>query len=175
MHRPGMRLSTGYSTSGRQPTAHRRIRGTLAALLTGLALLSGCTPSPGPNPAIHLGPNLSAASLNADPNVPGDPNIGRQLFTDSKFYPPSGCASCHTLRNVSSGIYPGAPNLTNVSLRPTLADNALQNTPEQMKAWIMDPPSQKPNAKMPKLQNMTDADAENLTAFLYSQPFNPEQ
>jgi len=108
------------------------------------------------------------------PSVPGDPNNGQKLFTDSKFYPPSGCGSCHTLLGYTTGAYPGAPNLTNVSLRPTLAGETLQNTPAQLKAWIMDPPSQKRDARMPKL-NVSDQEATDLAAFIYSLPYNPAQ
>jgi len=154
-----------------QVSATRTIRRGILSLAAGALLLTACQPAPGPNPAIKLSASPAPFQYVANPDVPGDPNSGRQLFTNSKFYPPSGCGSCHTLPNVSSGAFAGAPNLNNVALRPTLAGDALQNSPAQMKAWIMDPPSQKPGAKMPKL-NVSDQEATDLVAFIYSQPYN---
>ena len=173
MEGPGIRLpSTSERGNTRRRITQRFHRGLLV-LGAGAFLLTACVPAHEPNPAIKLSANPFPAHLVANPNVPGDPDNGRQLFTNSKFYPPSGCGSCHTLPNVSAGTFAGAPNLNNVSIRPYLADTeSMRNTPAQMKAWIMDPPGQKPNAKMPKL-NVSDQEATDLVAFLYSLPYNP--
>lgn len=142
-------------------------------LPTALAALffASCIPTPPPPPARPparpVAPRLTPA-----PNVAGDPENGRRLFTASRIYPANGCGTCHTLPGVSSGTFPGAPNLNNVTLRPTLAGEAIQASPENMKRWIMDPPAMKERAAMPKLQ-LTDQEAQDLTAFLYSQPHNP--
>jgi cytochrome c1 len=109
--------------------------------------------------------------LTAAPGVPGDPNAGRQLFTDPSIYPTSGCGTCHTLPGVASGVFPFAPNLNNVTLRPTLAGDSIPASPENLKRWIMDPPAMKADAKMPK-PNVTDRQAEDLAAFLYAYPYN---
>jgi cytochrome c1 len=105
------------------------------------------------------------------PNVPGNPDAGRMLFTDSSVYPPSGCGSCHTLPGITSGEFPFAPNLNNVALRPTLAGDQVANTPQNLRQWIQDPQSVKPDAKMPK-PNVTAQQAEDLAAFLYAYPYN---
>jgi len=133
--------------------------------------MTACQPSPGPNPAIKLAANPFPAHLVPNPNVPGDPDRGRELFSDTKFYPGGGCGFCHTFPSISNGTFPGAPNLNNVSLRPTLAGETIQNSPATMKAWIMDPPNVKPNARMPKL-NVSDQEAQDLVAFIFSQPYN---
>jgi len=173
-----MRLPSVFGQAVRQPLAIPKVvpglRSTLAGMAVGAALLAACTPAPGANPAIKLSLSPAPVHLASAPNVPGDPDNGRKLFTDSKFYPPNGCGSCHTLLGYTTGTYPGAPNLTNVSLRPTLAGETLQNNPAQMKAWIMDPPSQKRDARMPKL-NVSDQEATDLAAFIYSLPYNPAQ
>jgi cytochrome c1 len=41
-----------------------------------------------------------------------------------------------------------------------------------MRRWIIDPSSMKQGAAMPKLE-ITEQQARDLTAFLYSQPLNP--
>jgi cytochrome c1 len=106
------------------------------------------------------------------PGVPGDPNAGRQAFTDASIYPTAGCGTCHTLPGVSAGVFPFAPNLNNFTLRPTFAGDSMPASPENLKRWIMDPPSMKSDAKMPKLPNLTDRQAEDIAAFLYAYPYN---
>ena len=178
MIRPWMRLPSVFRETVRQPLATLSPRlglsCKLAGLAVGVAMLAACQPEPGPNPAIRLSLSPAPAKLTPVPNVPGDPENGRKLFTDSKFYPPNGCAACHTLKGYSTGAYPSAPNLTNVSLRPTLAGESMRNGPAEMKAWILDPPSQKRDSRMPKL-NVSDQEATDLAAFLYSLPYSPGQ
>ena len=109
--------------------------------------------------------------LTPAPNVQGDPERGRTLFLEASIVQPSGCGTCHTIRGVPGANGVVGPNLTNVSLRPTIAGDTIPNTPENMTRWIVDPPATKPGALMPKL-SVTDAQARDLTAFLYSQPYN---
>src|SRR5438105_4511493 len=106
MMRPGVRLPSGVAWTHRRKLAIRTTRGKLAGLAIGAALLAACQPSPGAIPSIKLGMDRSPVQFTAAPNVPGDPNNGRKLFTDTKFYPPNGCGSCHTLLDVSTGTYP---------------------------------------------------------------------
>src|SRR6266545_545033 len=155
MTRHGMRLPSSPLWTELPQVANGPLRRRLASLILAVALLAACEPAAGANPAIKLAGNPQPAHLVPAPNVAGDPDNGRKLFTDTRIYPGNGCGFCHTLPDISTGAYPGAPNLNNVSLRPTLANEALQNSPAQMKDWIMDPPSQKRDAKMPKL-NVSD-------------------
>jgi cytochrome c1 len=64
------------------------------------------------------------------------------------------------------------PNLTNVSLRPTLGGERIQNTPENMARWIMEPSGMKPGSPMPN-QGVNQQEARDITAFLFSHPYNP--
>ncbi|MBI4493542.1 MAG: c-type cytochrome [Chloroflexi bacterium] len=114
------------------------------------------SPSGGPPPA----------PLTPAPNVPGNPENGRQLFVAK------GCIGCHTLRGVPAATGVVGPNLTNVALRPTLAGETIENSPQNMARWILDPPSLKPGTAMPRL-GLAEQEARNLVAFLYSQPYNP--
>jgi cytochrome c1 len=66
------------------------------------------------------------------------------------------------------------PNLTNMVLRPTLAGDQIQTTPENLARWIVNPVAMKPDTKMPAL-GVSDQEARDLAAFLYSLPYNPGQ
>jgi cytochrome c1 len=97
--------------------------------------------------------------------VPGDPGRGRALIVEK------GCAGCHTVAGVPSAAGVAGPVLNNVTLRPTLAGQ-VPSSPENMVRWLLDPPGVKPGTTMPRL-GLTEAEARDLTAFLYSQPYNP--
>lgn len=122
-------------------------------------------PPPSPPPRVSAG-QAYPLELTPAPNVAGDPLAGRRLFADK------GCGACHTLRGVPGASGVVGPNLTNVALRPTLAGEAMENSPATMARWILDPPVLKPGTGMPKM-GLTDQEAEAVTAFLYSQPYNP--
>ena len=108
--------------------------------------------------------------LTPAPNVPGNPDAGRQLFlagTNPQ------CPSCHTLRSVPQATGIIGPNLTNITLRPTIGGGgAIQNTPENLARWIRNAPSIKPGIAMPAFDTLTDQQARDLAAFLYSVPYN---
>jgi cytochrome c len=100
------------------------------------------------------------------PNGPGDPSEGRRLFVTS------GCGGCHTLGGVTSATGVAGPNLTNVVLRPTLAGETIPMTAETLAAFLRDPAAVKPGTSMPAV-GLTAAQASDITAFLYSQPYDP--
>ncbi|HEY3118154.1 MAG TPA: cytochrome c, partial [Chloroflexota bacterium] len=115
---------------------------------------------------------VAMVPLTPAPQVTGDPNRGRQLFVDARIVTPAGCASCHTIRGVPGATGIVGPNLTNITLRPTLAGDTIPNNSTNLVRWIMDPPSLKQNALMPNL-GVSQQDAQDLAAFLASQPYNP--
>jgi cytochrome c1 len=94
----------------------------------------------------------------------GDPATGQRLFVEA------GCGGCHTLHGLPGAIGISGPNLTNVGLRPTLAGEAVANTPQSMVAWLLDPPAVKPGATMPRV-GLTERQAQDVAAFLFSQPY----
>jgi cytochrome c len=59
-------------------------------------------------------------------------------------------------------------------LRPTIAGDQIPNTPENLARWIVNPPALKPGSPMPVL-GITDPEARDLAAFLYSVPYNPSR
>lgn len=76
------------------------------------------------------------------------------------------CASCHTIRGTGAAGLAG-PDLTHVGSRSRLAAGVLQNTPENMRAWISDPQRHKPGALMPQVP-LSSADLDALVAYLES-------
>lgn len=91
---------------------------------------------------------------------------GQQLFTSK------GCSGCHTLSGLPGATGVAGPNLTNVVIRPTLAGASIPMTPSNLTQWLVNPQSLKPNSKMPAV-GLTQQEAQDLTAYLYSLPYNP--
>jgi cytochrome c1 len=152
----------GRRPSYRSLLLYALMSGAVALAVGGCAAETGrarpATPTPaGDPPPVRLTPA---------PNVAGDPENGRRLFTAA------GCAGCHTLPSVSAATGVSGPVLANVVLRPTLAGEAIAMTPENMARWLLDPSALKPGTAMPSV-GLTDQQARDITAFLYSQPYNP--
>jgi cytochrome c oxidase subunit 2 len=74
------------------------------------------------------------------------------------------CASCHTISGTSARGVIG-PDLTHVASRETLAAGRLQNTPEQLSAWLHDPDAFKPGSHMPNLR-LTDDQRNDIVQYL---------
>jgi cytochrome c len=94
--------------------------------------------------------------------VPGDATKGKEVITTR------GCGGCHTIPGVAGANGVVGPNLQGVATRPKIAGGAVANTgPEDLKKWIMDPPSLKPGTAMPKL-GLSEEEATNVAAYLSS-------
>jgi cytochrome c1 len=141
----------------------------LAFTLT-TAACGGVTP-PGAPTATPSGTTSFGATaprvLTPAAGVPGDPNVGRRLINEK------GCSGCHTVSGVPGATGVAGPNLTNIALRPTLAGDSIPNSPDMLQRWLLDPHALKPNTTMPNL-GLTDQEAQDLTAFLESQPHNQQ-
>jgi cytochrome c oxidase subunit 2 len=68
---------------------------------------------------------------------------GAKIFVDSP------CTTCHAIQGVSKGYI--GPDLTHFGSRTTLAAGVLQNSPDNVARWIMNPQDVKPGANMPAL------------------------
>jgi cytochrome c oxidase subunit 2 len=95
---------------------------------------------------------------------------GREIFHQQT------CIACHAIAgtNAQGEI---APNLTLFGRRSSLAAGWLENTPENLEAWIKAPQDVKPGALMPGVAvaggnwpatNLTDDQVEAIAAYLYS-------
>lgn len=93
---------------------------------------------------------------------PSDPQAarGQQLFN-------SNCAACHTVRGTAARGVIG-PDLSLFGMRTTLGSGVWDNTPENLKRWIHDSPAMKPGSQMPPFTQLSDADLDALSAYLYS-------
>lgn len=68
---------------------------------------------------------------------------GRKLFTGTEFQ----CSRCHTIRGHDAGGTT-APELTHFGARTTIAAAIRDNTPENLKHWLLAPDEVKPGNKM---------------------------
>lgn len=95
---------------------------------------------------------------------------GRQAFMSSV------CIACHAIEGTSAQGNIG-PNLTRIGARTTIAAGVLENSPENLAAWIKDPERFKPGARMPGSEEggggmpatgLSDEQVEAIAAFLSS-------
>jgi cytochrome c1 len=90
----------------------------------------------------------------------GDP--GQGMIAIDKY----GCGGCHTIPGVAGANATVGPPLTNIASRGVLGGH-LTNTPDNMMRWIQHPQRVDPKSVMPDM-GVTDQDARNITAYLYT-------
>ena len=90
----------------------------------------------------------------------GDPARGRVAVS---VY---GCATCHVIPGIREAQGMVGPPLTNIASRMYLAGR-LPNTPSNMERWIQQPHAVDDQTAMPET-GVTDADARNIAAYLYT-------
>src|SRR5260370_29340073 len=84
----------------------------------------------------------------AEQDVSGVPGAaeGQTVFMHSA------CINCHTVAGtVATGRF--GPDLTHLASRDTIASGPVQNTPENLRKWIADPPSMKTGVLMPSMHS----------------------
>ena len=74
-----------------------------------------------------------------------------------------GCSGCHAVNQVARGAV--GPNLTYFNSRATFAGAIFGNDDENLRAWLRDPPAEKPGSLMPKL-NLGEGEITSLIAYL---------
>jgi cytochrome c len=127
--------------------------GRVAVEVAAGAWLVACSPPAGAGPAAAPMPTAQLASGAGS----------ERLFIQA------GCGGCHTLDGVPGATGIAGPNLTNVTLRPTLAGDVVPMTRETMITWLLEPTALKPDARMPSV-GLTPQEASDLAAFLFGQP-----
>jgi cytochrome c oxidase subunit II len=74
-----------------------------------------------------------------------------------------GCSGCHTISGISSGVV--GPDLTHFKSRSVFAGSIFANNDNDLRAWLANPPGEKPGSVMPNL-NLSQDDINKLTAYL---------
>ncbi len=115
------------------------------AALTGILILAAC-----------YGESTTPAQTVAN----GDAAMGKQAISSY------GCAACHTIPGVTGARGNVGPPLAGIAERSFIAGK-LRNQPDNMILWIQNPQSVWPGNAMPNM-NVTDADARNIAAYLYT-------
>jgi cytochrome c1 len=112
---------------------------------------------------------LSLVACSAPPPSATPISIAQPADTGTRLFVTSGCGGCHTLAGVPTATGLAGPNLTNVSLRPTLAGETVPNDPATLERFLLDPRSVKADARMPNV-GLTASEARELADFLMRQP-----
>ncbi|HEX8927082.1 MAG TPA: c-type cytochrome [Terriglobales bacterium] len=89
----------------------------------------------------------------------GDPAKGHAVLAHY------GCTACHSIPGLSQTGDVTGPSLAHVGSASTLAGGQVQNTPQNLVAWIQAPSRLKPSTSMPAM-NVNEQDARNIAAFL---------
>jgi cytochrome c oxidase subunit 2 len=85
---------------------------------------------------------------------------GRQVFESEA------CANCHTISGtVAEGVF--GPDLSHLMSRQTLAAGAIENTRENLRAWIKNPDAIKPGCLMPAMK-LSDEQIDGVVNYLSS-------
>ena len=77
-----------------------------------------------------------------------------------------GCGSCHTIPGVAGADALVGPPLTHIASR-SYVGGVIQNTPENLVHWILDPPSIDSKTAMPNLK-LSETDARDIAGYLYT-------
>lgn len=85
---------------------------------------------------------------------------GRTLFAAY------GCGGCHSVSGVPQAHGQIGPPLDTIGERAMIAGK-LQNTPQNLENWIVDPQAVTPGTAMPRL-GVSPAQARDIAAFLYT-------
>ncbi len=75
------------------------------------------------------------------------------------------CIACHAIQGISAGVL--GPNLNHIGSRSTVAGGTLENTAENLAAWLRDPAAVKPGSLMPNT-GLTENEITALVAYLHS-------
>ena len=85
---------------------------------------------------------------------------GRELFRSLA------CAGCHTVRGLTGGKFPGAPDLTNVASKQSIVGGLLSPVNEEnLRRWVSNPQAVKPTTLMPNL-GLSEQQVNDIVQFL---------
>jgi cytochrome c oxidase subunit 2 len=103
---------------------------------------------------------IDAAKAEAERFNSEEAKRGRELFVSLA------CSGCHTIRGLTAGKFPGAPELTNVASKKSIVGGVLSPVNEEnLRRWISNPPAVKPGTAMPNL-GLSEQQVTDLVNFL---------
>ena len=79
-----------------------------------------------------------------------------------------GCGACHTIGGVPGANGKVGPELNGVAGRAYIA-GVVENSPQNIVSWIMNPKAHSPTTAMPYL-GVSESQARDIAAYLYSLP-----
>jgi len=93
--------------------------------------------------------------------APASPSnaAGQQVFLRNT------CVSCHAIRGLPASAQVG-PDLTHFGSRQTLGAGVAENTPENLRQWLLNPHEIKPGVLMPGFGSLPEQDLSALVDFL---------
>ena len=103
-----------------------------------------------------LASNAEEAELPTEETDP-EASAGAALFRQK------GCASCHSVKGYAKGEL--GPDLTHLQQRKVFAGAVFDLNPKNLRAWLRNPPEEKPGSLMPNL-NLTEEEITDLIAYL---------
>ena len=81
-----------------------------------------------------------------------------------KIFEAKGCKACHYIPGIPGAAGTVGPSLKNLKNRPRIAGGVLENTDENLREWLKNPKSVKPNTMMPDT-GLEDSEIEILLKF----------
>ena len=90
----------------------------------------------------------------------GDAVQGKRLIEQYQ------CGSCHAVPGVPAAVSTAGPPLSGIGKRSYIAGR-LPNLPQNLVAWLIDPPTHKPGTMMPNL-GVSEVEARHMAAYLYT-------
>ena len=87
-----------------------------------------------------------------------------EISTGQKRFQIAGCWACHAVRGTRFNGKIG-PDLTHLMSRREIGSGVLDNTPQNLKAWVLNPQQAKPGCLMPQ-SKISDDKLDELVAYL---------
>jgi cytochrome c oxidase subunit 2 len=99
---------------------------------------------------VFVQPRAAFNSWLTNMSAPAARPSGAQARTGEKVFMNAQCASCHQIRGTPAQATVG-PDLTHLATRSSLASVTIRNDRAELAAWLRDPQTIKPRARMPDL------------------------
>jgi cytochrome c oxidase subunit 2 len=121
--------------------------------------------SPTGAPAAQPAAAAEAPSTSAKAEAPAAENKEALTKAVTQIIGKYGCGACHTIPGIPNAVGTLAPSWKGFADRPKIAGGKLDNTPENIRAWLHDPKAVKSDTIMPKVP-LTEAEVNDLVTFL---------